>query len=498
MENGQEQGAQRHPYKVVLTWGREARGWQAKGLAAKAGIAPQTLSKLERDPETALPRGKLDELMAVMGFTREEVDRMLAWVVETQGWPGSRGVRGPVAEVTRQSTERAVAEFAREVERFGHGLLNVLTRGGLATAERQRGELLWERLRRVEPAQQRHLIEEELDFRSWGLCVKLCEESIRAACDSADRAVELAELAVFLAEWLPGDQGWCERMLGWAWFHLGNARRVHGDLVHAGIAFAKAQKHWEAGEGADPRGILNPAQVLGMECSLRTAQRLLPEALKLIEDALAMDQGEIRPQLLTKKAKVLEETGKYAEALEVLAEARTLLTSQSEPRLVRIVETNYVWMLCHLERYLEATVLLPGVQRMTMSSGAELDRVRLRWLQGTLAAGLGRRKEALREFEAARGGFILHGIAYDAALVTLEIAGLRLLEGRNEDVKRLACEVVAIFQAQEVHREACTAVQLFQEAAERETVSEELVRQLLAYLHRARHNPELKFTESAG
>jgi tetratricopeptide (TPR) repeat protein len=495
MESGQERGAQRHPYKVVLSWGREIRGWPAKVLAAKAGITPPMLSRLERDLEATPTREKLDELMGVMGFSREEVDRMLSWVVEAQGWPGTRGVQGPVAEVTRQSTERAVAEFAREVERFGHGLLDVLTRGGLATAERQRGELLWERIRSLTARQQRQAIEEKLDFRSWGLCVRLCEESIRAACDSADRAVELAELAVFLAGWLPGDQGWCERMLGWAWFHLGNARRVHGDLVSAGIAFAKAQKHWEAGEGADPGGILNPAQVLNLEASLRREQRRLSEAEELINLALTIDRGEIRPQLLTNRSKILEERREYAEALEVLAEARTLLTSQSEPRLVRIVETNYVWMLCHLERYQEAEVLLPGVQQMTLSSGAELDRVRLRWLQGTLAAGLGRRKEALGELETARGGFIVRGIGYDAALATLEIAGLRLEEGKTAEVKRLACEMVAIFQAQEVHREACAALQLFREAAERETVTQQLVRQLLDYLHSARHDPELRFTD---
>src|SRR4029077_14931918 len=131
------------------------------------------LSMLERDPETPLSREKLAELMAVMGFTREEGDRMLAWVVEGQGWPGTRGVRGPVAEVTGRSTERAVAEFAREVERFGYRLMDMLTRGVWAAEDRQSAARLWERIRRREPEQQRRLIEEELEVRRWGLCVTL-------------------------------------------------------------------------------------------------------------------------------------------------------------------------------------------------------------------------------------------------------------------------------------------------------------------------------------
>ena len=495
MESGHESGAQRHPYKVVLSWGREIRGWKANVLAAKAGVSPPTLSMLERDPETKLSREKLDELMTVMNFPPGEVDRMLRWVLEAQSWPGTRGIRGAVAEVTRQGTERALAEFTREVERFGYGLMDVLLREGQAVAERQQGVLLWGRIRRLSPAGQRQVIEEETEFRSWGLCVKVCEESVRAACDNADRAVALAELAVFLAERLPGDQGWCERMLGWAWYHLGNARRVHGDLTAAGLVFAKASRHWKAGEGADAGGILNPAQVLGLESSLRRDLRRLPEALALVEQALAIDRGEIRPQLLMKKSKILEETGEYEQALAALAEARSFLTSQSEPRLARIVETNYIWLLCHLERYPEAEPLLPRVRQMTLTSGKELDQVRFRWLRGSVAAGLGRTKEALGEFEAVRGEFIRLRIGFDAALVTLELAGLRLKEGQTAEVKRLACEMVAIFQAQEVHQEAAAAMQLFFQAAERETVTQELVRHLRAYLRCARRNPTLKFAE---
>lgn len=338
------------------------------------------------------------------------------------------------------------------------------------------------------------MIEEKTEFRGWGLCVKVCEESICAAWDNADRAVALAELAVFIAERLPGDQGWCERMLGWAWFHLGNARRVHGDLTAAGLAFARAQRHWKAGEGADPGRILNPAQVLGFESSLRRDQRRLPEALSMIQQALAIDHKEIRPQLLMNKAKILEETGEYEKALTVLNEARTLLTSQSEPRLARIVETNYVWLLCHLERYREAEAFLSGVRQMTLSSGDQLDWVRFRWLQGTVAAGLGRKIEALGELEAVRETFIRDRISFDAALVTLQVASLQLEEGRVAEVKRLAYELVTIFQAQEVYREAAAGVQLLQEAVEQGTVTQELVRQLLGFLHRTRHgDPSLKF-----
>ncbi|HEY0556267.1 MAG TPA: hypothetical protein VGG20_18585 [Thermoanaerobaculia bacterium] len=53
--------------------------------------------------------------------------------------------------------------------------------------------------------------------------------------------------------------------------------------------------------------------------------------------------------------------------------------------------------------------------------------------------------------------------------------------------------MVDVFTSQDVHREAAAALLVFQEAAEGETATAELVRRLLAFLHRARHDPGLRF-----
>jgi 16S rRNA U516 pseudouridylate synthase RsuA-like enzyme len=113
-----------------------------------------------------------------------------------------------------------------------------------------------------------------------------------------------------------------------------------------------------------------------------------------------------------------------------------------------------------------------------------------------VAAGLGRTDEALGELEAVKNEFIRRRIPFDAALVTLEIAALHLQEGRTAEVKRLAREIVTIFKAQKVHREAIATVQLFREAAEREAVDQEAIRELLAYLQRARQEPGLRLGTS--
>jgi hypothetical protein len=89
-------------------------------------------------------------------------------------------------------------------------------------------------------------------------------------------------------------------------------------------------------------------------------------------------------------------------------------------------------------------------------------------------------------------------MAYDAALVTMEMAVFHLQAGRTGEVKRLAREMKPIFDAEGVHREALAALQLFREAAEREAATVAMTRRIVAYLYRARHDPALRLDDFKG
>ena len=78
------------------------------------------------------------------------------------------------------------------------------------------------------------------------------------------------------------------------------------------------------------------------------------------------------------------------------------------------------------------------------------------------------------------------GIVYDAALATLELSALSLEEGDVASVQGLAAEIVEVFAAQAVHREALAALLLFQRAADQETATASLAREVAAMLERAR------------
>jgi hypothetical protein len=118
------------------------------------------------------------------------------------------------------------------------------------------------------------------------------------------------------------------------------------------------------------------------------------------------------------------------------------------------------------------------------------------WLKGRLSAGLGRRDEAIKAFFSVREGMISRGIAYDAALVSLELAVIYLERGRLDEVKSLARQMASVFQLQGIHREALAALKLFRDAAERQTVTLDLAQRLLLYLQRAQSDPGLRFEAS--
>ena len=115
------------------------------------------------------------------------------------------------------------------------------------------------------------------------------------------------------------------------------------------------------------------------------------------------------------------------------------------------------------------------------------------WLDGKILRGLGQLEAAEARLSEARRGFLEQEIVYDAALVSLDLAAVYALQGRVDDQRRLAREMLPIFTARGVHREARAALAYFQQAVERERASPQVVEGLLEYLSQARLDPELRF-----
>ncbi len=189
--------------------------------------------------------------------------------------------------------------------------------------------------------------------------------------------------------------------------------------------------------------------------------------------------------------------GDITPAIETTTAALEAFRAGDDPRLYLCARYNLARYLTEDGQYREAAEMLfldEGLYREFPEAWTQL---RLSWLRGKIAAGLGRSEEAERIFLAVRDGFMAQGIGYDAAMVSIEdLALLYVREGRVADVKRLAEEIFPIFLAQDVHREAVAALMLFQEAARQEQLTVKSVREYAKYLQEARTDSSLRFGQA--
>jgi hypothetical protein len=93
--------------------------------------------------------------------------------------------------------------------------------------------------------------------------------------------------------------------------------------------------------------------------------------------------------------------------------------------------------------------------------------------------------------------FLEHPLPYDYALASLDLSLVLLEEGRTAEVRTLAEEMLSVFAAQQVHREALAALRLFCEAAKQEAATVELARRVERFLRRAQLDPGLRFEADA-
>lgn len=474
------------PLSLALDILRTRQGWTQKELAAATGIPANLLSDYERGRKN-LTRERLDSLLTAMGLQPSRALKAAMRFLQDE----EIGEPDPPGPESRQ-IELVAAESGRLISEATRSLMTLWTSRGQALEARREARALWEGLKRRNPAQRRLLVEKVAKYRNWALSELLCEESIKAAGDSADRALELANLALRVAELAPGEEAWRQRVQGYAWAHMGNARRVKGDLPSADEAFGRAQKLWSAGAWADS-GVLNEARVLGLRASLVRAQRRLTEALELLDQALAVDRAGEARYLLLNQAKLFEEMDDFGRAVKTLRKLAPLIESEGETRLLFVLKHNLAVNLCALSEYGEVAQLLPSLKGLALKLKNDLDLLRVQWLEGRLLVGLGKSDEAIQTFFTIRKELISREEAYDAALVSLEIAVIYLESGRIEAVKNLARQMASVFRLQGIHREALAALKLFREAAEHEIVTLELARKLVRYLRQAKNDASLHF-----
>jgi tetratricopeptide (TPR) repeat protein len=312
--------------------------------------------------------------------------------------------------------------------------------------------------------------------------------SLELIFENPARSAELANLAIKIAGHLDDayDPNWVVDLRARSFAYLGNARRVLGELRSAEDAFRKA-KRWLSRSGTG--NVKVEAEILDLESSLRRAQRRLDEALELVDQAFLLYR-QISDlygtgKTLLQKAKILEEKGDLAGAIEILRGMSRQL-DPAESRLYAYARYNLLGCLALAGRYQEAEELLPEVRALFQEAAQAIDIVRLRWAEGVIALGLDQLGPAEAAFREVQQEFLKRGMGYDAALVSLDLARLYAQEGCKDELKRLAAELMPVFEARDVQRETLVSLLLFQRACEEERVTVELIQQIAEHLRRER------------
>jgi tetratricopeptide (TPR) repeat protein len=484
------QGRDAVPSKLAMVLLRYLKDWDQAGLAEASKTAAGQISAYHHGRR--VPREVLERIAAAADFPSHLLGPLLralrSFVVAGKGR----------SRVDRVIVEGTVAELTALVSQALKVILAPLdTPAPLRPpfpTDREEAARLWEILRPLTGRERRLLVEEASEYRTWALCERVVTESIERAANAPREALELAELALHIAELAPADPLFRSRLLGYALACVCNGHRVCQDLRAAEKALLRARARWEEGAGGD-RGLLNEAVLPWIEAALRRDERRFPEARQKIDKALALDRGELRGKILLSKSNILELLDDPEGSTAALTEATPLIDSNREPRLALVLRFNLISDLCHLERFVEAASRLPEVRELGERLGGELDLYRVVWLEGKVASGLGRIEEAEAAFLRAREKFEEEKLGYTYALVSLDLSLVLLRQGRTAEVKALAGDMLTFFKSQRIGREALAAVRLFCEAARREAATVELARRVGRFLHRAQLDPELRFAE---
>ncbi|HWM93432.1 MAG TPA: tetratricopeptide repeat protein [Thermoanaerobaculia bacterium] len=360
--------------------------------------------------------------------------------------------------------------------------------------------LLGELLQQSAP-ERRLLIETQPRLQGLKLCELLQTRARQVWSSDPVAAVEFAELAVAVADRLDtehyGSQV-VENVRALAWAHLGNAHRIASDLRRAEEDLRTAEEHYRlAGEDA-----YTEAQFLSFKASLRNAQGQFEDAAMLLDQALAIYREardrHLQGKMLIKKGAAFGYAGRFKEASRLVRRGLSRIDLMEDPRLLVAARHNLIWYLEEAGRHQEALTALEETRSLYLELGEPSHRVRLRWLEGKIFRGLDRLDEAESTLREARDAFIERGIGFDAALVSLDLAMVYARRGDTGEMKRLATEMIPIFESRDVHQEALAALLLFRQAAETEGATLGLLERMATYLQRARRNPELRFTADPG
>ena len=396
------------------------------------------------------------------------------------GRPGDPADYGPAIERSEQKYLERASELHRERTEAPGLLADLLARN-------QERRML--------------LLANSSRYQTWGLLERMLDQSWECRGASRVQAKELVGLAIHLAPHL--DTSYYQREIiedlrARAWSYMANLRRLAADFDGAEEAVQIAYTHLKSGT----REPLERALFLDLKASLRGAQGRSAEAQRLFQRAITIflchgDRHRAGKSLVSLSC-ILSNAGNAEEAIAVLHQSLPLIDPTQDERLLLFAWHNLIDYVVTLGRFIEAQGLYRKARPLYRKyvDDCEFGTRRL-WLKGRIARGLGQHLDAEALLLAARERYLAEGIPYDAASVSLELAILYAEQKRTAELKQLAGEMLPIFTAWQIHREALAALMFLKQAVDAERLTVQTAMGVAQFLRRAEVDPSLKFEAPA-
>lgn len=313
-------------------------------------------------------------------------------------------------------------------------------------------------------------------------CEEMLDRSYAVHLSDPETALRLADLAALAAEGLdPAVYGEARiaDMQARAWSEVANSYRITGDLAKADRFMGRALDCRARGTG-DVRLL---ARLSSLAAALACAQRRFEEAFRLLDVAYSiytnLNDRHAAGRVLIARGLYSGYVGDPLEGIQYLLQGLNTIDRAQEPKLAFQALHNIVLLRVELGEYEEASRYLDRMKPLYDRYLSDLERLKLRWVEGKIAAGLGRLDDAEAAFVEASQDFDKAGLGYRAALVSLDLVAVWLRQGRTAEIRHRVAELLATFRAVGVEREALAGILLLRDAVECEQATLELL-QLIA------------------
>lgn len=357
--------------------------------------------------------------------------------------------------------------------------------------ETGRAHRLLERLRHLAPEERILRLEAEVPPPGAPFIEELLAEERSCRTEDPFRALAWTELALhaldLVEEALPSQ---------WVLVHTAyaNALRATGALSEAQGALARTRELAEKLHADEPHVTAELDMAEGtLDSDLRRfarAEEHLRRAARTFEQ-LGSPAGAAEAYI--KLASLQTYANDLPSALETIRAAVQSVSPEEFPRLYLYARLNTAHMLAIAEEYQQAFDLLEWDEDLYRRHADRHLELRYTWLQGRIAAATGHPHTAEHHFLTVRDAFADLGIAFDVALVSLDLALLYHQEGRLEDLKHAAIEAVHLFQQYGVHREALAALTMLRDASLDEHLTAATIEQIADFVRTAARDPQARF-----